>query len=123
VHLGDRGGGHGLRIERHEDLVEGAPVVLRQDLFDLAEGEGADIVANGPSAPQLDIAATRVHKHLIPGHGAIDFEATLAAIAATDYAGWITVELYPYIDSPDNAASAAHDYLATLGQRLGIRWQ
>ena len=27
-----------------------------------------------------DIAATRVHQHLVPGHGAIDFAATLAAI-------------------------------------------
>ena len=58
-----------------------------------------------------DIAATRVHQHLIPGHGAIDFEATLAAIGRTGYQGWITVELYPYIDSPDEAAREARDYL------------
>jgi sugar phosphate isomerase/epimerase len=51
-----------------------------------------------------DIAATRVHKHLIPGRGAIDFAATLKAIAGTGYNGWITVELYPYVDSP----AAAH---------------
>src|SRR5262249_15456094 len=41
-----------------------------------------------------DIAATRVHKHLIPGRGAIDFAATVRAIAATGYDGWLTVELY-----------------------------
>ena len=34
--------------------------------------------------------------------GAIDFAATLRAIAATGYDGWITVELYPYIDNPDS---------------------
>ena len=45
-----------------------------------------------------DIAATRVHQHLVPGRGAIDFAATLRAIRATGYDGWLTVELYPYID-------------------------
>ena len=54
-----------------------------------------------------DIAATRVHHHLIPGDGAIDFAATLRAIKATDYKGWITVELYPYVDDPDLAAQTA----------------
>jgi sugar phosphate isomerase/epimerase len=58
-----------------------------------------------------DIAATRVHQHLIPGHGAIDFAATLAAIAATGYEGWLTVELYPYLASPDEAAREAKQFL------------
>ncbi len=58
-----------------------------------------------------DIAATRVHQHLIPGEGAIDFAATLAAIRQTGYTGWLTVELYPYIDDPDGAAKAARDFL------------
>jgi sugar phosphate isomerase/epimerase len=61
-----------------------------------------------------DIAATRVHKHLIPGRGAIDFAATLKAIQRTGYNGWITVELYPYIDSPDEAAHEALDYMSKL---------
>jgi sugar phosphate isomerase/epimerase len=67
-----------------------------------------------------DIAATRVHKHLIPGHGAIDFAATLLEINKTGYRGWITVELYPYIDDPDNAAREARRYLTALMQKLGI---
>jgi sugar phosphate isomerase/epimerase len=54
-----------------------------------------------------DIAATRVHHHLIPGEGAIDFGATLAAIRAIGYDGWITVELYPYAEDPDAAARLA----------------
>ncbi|MGE3780620.1 MAG: sugar phosphate isomerase/epimerase family protein [Pirellulaceae bacterium] len=70
-----------------------------------------------------DIAATRVHKHLIPGHGAIDFRATLAAIQRTGYDGWVTVELYPYIDNPDNAAREARQYLTAVAQQLGITWQ
>lgn len=67
-----------------------------------------------------DIADTRVHRHLIPGEGAIDFDATLRAIVATGYDGWLTVELYPYIDNPDVAARQARAYLTALFQRLGM---
>jgi sugar phosphate isomerase/epimerase len=67
-----------------------------------------------------DIAASRVHKHLIPGHGAIDFAETLHAIARTPYSGWITVELYPYIDNPDEAAKEAHTFLTRTAGKLGI---
>ena len=61
-----------------------------------------------------DIAESRVHQHLIPGHGAIDFAATIAAIAKTGYDGWLTVELYPYIENPDDAAREAHQFLSEL---------
>ncbi len=67
-----------------------------------------------------DIAASRVHKHLIPGTGAIDFGATLRAIAKTGYDGWITVELYPYIENPDQAATEAFDFVTCLAGRLGV---
>ena len=67
-----------------------------------------------------DIAASRVHKHLIPGHGAIDFVATLAEIVKTGYQGWITVELYPYIDNPDGAAREAREHLGRVAERLEI---
>ncbi|MEQ8848838.1 sugar phosphate isomerase/epimerase family protein [Botrimarina sp.] len=68
-----------------------------------------------------DIAATRVHQHLIPGHGAIDFAATLREIAATAYDGFLTVELYPYGDQPDAAAAEAFAFLTPLVEeaRLG----
>jgi sugar phosphate isomerase/epimerase len=58
-----------------------------------------------------DIAVTRVHQHLVPGRGAIDFPATLEAIAKTGYDGWLTVELYPYLDDPDAAARDAKQFL------------
>jgi sugar phosphate isomerase/epimerase len=58
-----------------------------------------------------DIADTRKHAHLIPGHGAIDFPAVLREIKNTGYDGWITVELYPYIDNPDEAGQEAKEYL------------
>jgi len=68
-----------------------------------------------------DIAATRVHQHLIPGHGAIDFAATLSEIAKTGYDGWLTVELYPYIDNPDEAARSAREYLLGVMKDLGLQ--
>ena len=58
-----------------------------------------------------DIAASRVHEHLIPGAGAIDFPGVLAAIAESGYAGWLTVELYPYLEDPDGAGRQAHEFL------------
>jgi sugar phosphate isomerase/epimerase len=61
-----------------------------------------------------DIAATREHKHLIPGRGAIDFPATLQAIRETGYDGWLTVELYTCIDDPDGAARESKEFLSGL---------
>jgi sugar phosphate isomerase/epimerase len=56
-----------------------------------------------------DIAATRVHHHLIPGEGAIDFAAVFQAIRGIGYNGWVTIELYPYVDDPDAAARLAFE--------------
>jgi sugar phosphate isomerase/epimerase len=61
-----------------------------------------------------DIAASRVHHHLVPGTGAIDFAGVLAAIRGTGYDGWLTVELYPFVDDPDSAARAALEVLRPL---------
>jgi sugar phosphate isomerase/epimerase len=54
-----------------------------------------------------DIAANRVHHHLVPGEGVIDFAATLQAFRSIGYDGWVTIELYPYVDDPDSAARRA----------------
>jgi len=70
-----------------------------------------------------DIAASRVHAHMVPGHGAIDFEATLRAIQATGYDGFVTVELYPYVDDPDAAAREAYDYLQKLAAKIGVTFE
>lgn len=61
-----------------------------------------------------DIAASRVHEHLVPGTGAIDFPAVLQAIHASGYDGWLTVELYPYLDDPDGAGREALRYLSAI---------
>ena len=70
-----------------------------------------------------DIAATRVHAHMVPGRGAIDFEATLRAVQASGYDGYVTVELYPYIDDPDAAAREAYEYLTKLAAKIGVKFQ
>ena len=61
-----------------------------------------------------DIAATRVHHHMVPGTGAIDFGQVIAAIKATGYDGWLTVELYPFVEDPDLAAKQALELLRPL---------
>ena len=61
-----------------------------------------------------DIAASRVHHHLVPGTGAIDFAEVVAAIRRTGYNGWLTVELYPFLDDPDAAARSALEVLRPL---------
>jgi sugar phosphate isomerase/epimerase len=61
-----------------------------------------------------DIAATRVHHHLVPGQGAIDFKPVLQALKDVKYTGWVTIELYPYIENPDDAARAAYRAIQPL---------
>jgi sugar phosphate isomerase/epimerase len=61
-----------------------------------------------------DIARTRVHHHLVPGEGAIDFAGTLQAIREIGYEGWITIELYPYTEDPDAAARLSWDRVNAL---------
>jgi sugar phosphate isomerase/epimerase len=70
-----------------------------------------------------DIAGSRKHEHLIPGRGAIDFRATLGAIQKTGYDGWLTVELYPYVDNPDGAAREAKDFLVRTAADIGVPLQ
>ncbi|MCE9531835.1 MAG: sugar phosphate isomerase/epimerase [Planctomycetes bacterium] len=61
-----------------------------------------------------DIAATRVHHHLIPGEGAIDFAAALRSIRKIGYDGWVTIELYPYVNDPDHAARTARERILKI---------
>lgn len=65
-----------------------------------------------------DISAQRVHHHLIPGEGAIDFATVLKAIHETNYSGWVTVELYPYIEDPDTAGRKALQFLQHIEQSI-----
>lgn len=116
----------GLLIERFEQYLEFAGRVgsARMGLnFDIGHafcvGEEPEqwIARMAPHTKHYhieDIAATREHRHLIPGHGAIDFAAVLREIARTGYDGWITVELYPYVENPDDAGREAREYLERI---------
>ena len=58
-----------------------------------------------------DIPTTREHKHIIPGQGGIDIPGALKAVEKTGYDGFITLELYPYLDDPHKTARDAMQYL------------
>ncbi len=66
-----------------------------------------------------DIAATRVHNHLLLGEGALDFDGIFDAMEKIGYDGFVTVELYPYEDRPVEAANHSIDFLkkAPFGKR------
>jgi sugar phosphate isomerase/epimerase len=61
-----------------------------------------------------DIANTRIHNHLIPGKGSIDFRTVFDAMDDIRYHGFVTVELYPYQDNPVQAAREAYSYLCSI---------
>ncbi len=61
-----------------------------------------------------DIGENRVHQHLTPGKGAIDFPAIFSAIAEAKYLGWVTVELYPYETTAAGVAKAAWQHLRPM---------
>jgi len=61
-----------------------------------------------------DIGKNRVHQHLTPGKGVIDFAEIFAALDDIRYAGWVTVELYPYETTAAGVARAAFEHLANL---------
>ena len=120
----------GLLIERFEQYLEFADRVGSPWLglnFDIGHAYcvGQDpqdwIARMAPHTKHYhveDIAPSRIHRHLIPGRGAIDFPATLGAIARSGYDGWITVELYPYIENPDEAGREAKEYLEGVLREL-----
>jgi sugar phosphate isomerase/epimerase len=61
-----------------------------------------------------DIDSNRVHQHLAPGKGVIDFKSIFAALREIQYAGWVTVELYPYETTAAAVALKAHEFLKPL---------
>jgi sugar phosphate isomerase/epimerase len=58
-----------------------------------------------------DIAADRVHFHLPPGQGAMDYRAIFAALKAIGYSGWVTIELYPFQDNSVEVARKAYEFI------------
>lgn len=67
-----------------------------------------------------DIAASRVHHHLIPGEGVIDFASTIRALQAVGYTGWVTIELYTCHENPDDAAKLARERVTRVAHDAGV---
>ncbi|AOY57814.1 putative xylose isormerase domain protein, TIM barrel [Desulfococcus multivorans] len=63
-----------------------------------------------------DIADTRIHRHLVPGRGAISFISVFKAMKRLGYAGDICLELYPYVDMPELAGREGLAYLTPIFQ-------
>jgi sugar phosphate isomerase/epimerase len=67
-----------------------------------------------------DIAATRVHNHLILGHGAIQLSEVFKTMIRLGYQGDVSLELYPYVETPEEAGRESLDYLRSLLDESGI---
>lgn len=57
----------------------------------------------------------RKHYHLLPGLGEIDFRRILQALVEVGYRRFVTVELYSYVDGPEEEAAKALEYLNRIG--------
>jgi len=67
-----------------------------------------------------DIAATRVHNHLILGHGAIQLSEVFKTMISLGYQKDVSLELYPYVDTPEEAGRESLNYLRSLFEKSGI---
>ena len=61
-----------------------------------------------------DIGGNRVHQHLTPGKGVIDFKRIFDALKNINYGGWVTVELYPYETHAAGVARLAWVHLQNI---------
>jgi sugar phosphate isomerase/epimerase len=67
-----------------------------------------------------DIASTREHNHLIAGRGAIEFKEIFTSMARLGYRGDISLELYTYQDTPEEAGKESLDYLRPIFEAAGL---
>ena len=67
-----------------------------------------------------DIAESRVHNHLIAGHGVIQFLDIFKTMKRLGYQGDISLELYPYVDSPEAAGRESLEYLRPIFEEAGL---
>ncbi len=67
-----------------------------------------------------DIASNRSHNHLVLGHGAIQFQEVFKTMINLGYEGDVSLELYPYVDTPEEAGRESLEYLRTLKQQTGL---
>lgn len=68
-----------------------------------------------------DIAPSREHNHLIAGLGAIDFKSVFTAMRQAGYAHDMSLELYPYIDRPEEAGAQSLAHLLPMIADAGLQ--
>lgn len=67
-----------------------------------------------------DIAPTRKHAHLIAGHGDIHFIEVFDTMARLGYSDHISLELYPYVNTPEEAGRESLAYLKPIFAQAGL---
>ncbi len=58
------------------------------------------------------------HLHILPGRGEINFEAIFRALIKNTYKGYLSVEIYPYFDVPDEASFKSIVRLQEIIQKI-----
>ena len=113
----------GLLIQHAQECIEFLQQVNHPNLkmncdlghFYCVEEDPATVIRNCTSwishIHLEDIKENRIHQHRIPGTGAMNWPEIFAAIRDIHYQGWITVELYPYETTAEDAARKARAYL------------
>lgn len=115
---------HFLRLKR-DYFAEEPLIKMNADLghfFCVSEDPARIIRDHHPMICHVhveDIDDERIHQHLVPGEGAVDFRSIADALEQVEYAGWVTVELYPYVSTAREVAQRAYDYFA--GMKAGTR--
>ena len=119
----------GLLIERYDELVL---LVEKMDSpylganLDLGHshvlGEDHDAVIGRLSDRifhvHIEDIQDKKHYHLIPGLGEVDFAALFDSLERHAYDGFVTVELYTYLNEPEAAARKSLAYLEDLSSNL-----
>ena len=67
-----------------------------------------------------DIAPGREHNHLIAGRGAVEFKEVFTSMVQLGYTGDISLELYTYQDTPDEAGRESLDFLRPIFEETGL---
>ena len=68
-----------------------------------------------------DIARSRMHNHLIPGRGVIDFLEVFKTMERLGYDRDICLELYTYLDTPVEAGQEALNYILPVFEAAGLQ--
>jgi sugar phosphate isomerase/epimerase len=61
-----------------------------------------------------------VHAHLIAGLGDIDFSEVFDTMVRLGYRDHISLELYPYVDTPEEAGRESLAHLKPLFEKAGL---